>query len=95
MGKVSFLDVVFVTETTLSVQLVHEALRAAQKEYLQHIMDCINVPLVSSDYINNPYSVIVDKPLTEVCGNSVKLFGWYDNEYGYANRMKDFLYKYR
>jgi glyceraldehyde 3-phosphate dehydrogenase len=95
VGKVSLLDVVFVTKTDLSVEIVHEALKKAQATYLAGILDCTTVPLVSSDYINNPFSVIIDEPLTDVCKRSVKLFGWYDNEWGYANRIKDFLCKYR
>lgn len=95
IGKVSLLDVAFVTKTDLTVEKVHKALRAAQQSRLAGILDCTIDPLVSSDYMNNPYSVIVDEPLTDVSKRSVKLFGWYDNEYGYANRMKDFLCKYR
>ena len=95
VGKVSLLDVAFVTKTDLSVEKVHDALRKAQQAYLSGILDCTTAPLVSSDYMNNSFSVIVDEPLTDVCKRSVKLFGWYDNEYGYANRIKDFLCKYR
>jgi glyceraldehyde 3-phosphate dehydrogenase len=95
VGKVSLLDVAFVTKTDLSVEAVHEALRKAEQTYLSGVLDCTTAPLVSSDYINNPFSVIVDEPLTDVCKRSVKLFGWYDNEYGYASRIKDFLCKYR
>ena len=95
VGKVSLLDVAFVTKQDLTVEKVHEVLRKAQNSYLSGVLDCTTKPLVSSDYMNNPFSVIVDEPLTEVCKRSVKLFGWYDNEYGYANRVKDFLCKYR
>lgn len=95
VGKVSLLDVVFVTKKDLSIEAVHKALRQAQSSYLSGILDCTTLPLVSIDYTNNPHSVIVDEPLTEVCKRSVKLFGWYDNEHGYASRVKDFLCKYR
>jgi glyceraldehyde 3-phosphate dehydrogenase len=44
-------------------------------------------PLVSSDIIGSPYSSIVDLSLTQVIGNMVKVIAWYDNEYGYANRL--------
>jgi len=43
--------------------------------------------LVSSDIIGSPYSSIVDLSLTQVIGNMVKVIAWYDNEYGYANRL--------
>ena len=47
-------------------------------------------PLVSSDFIGNSYSSILDSLLTDVIGgNLVKIFGWYDNEWGYANRLID------
>jgi len=95
IGKVSLLDVAFVTKKELSVDEVHAALRKAQQSDLSGILDCTRLPLVSIDYTNNPHSVVVDEPLTEVCKRSVKLFGWYDNEHGYANRIKDFLCKYR
>jgi glyceraldehyde-3-phosphate dehydrogenase/erythrose-4-phosphate dehydrogenase len=44
-------------------------------------------PIVSSDIIGSPYSSIVDLSLTQVIGNMVKVIAWYDNEYGYANRL--------
>jgi glyceraldehyde 3-phosphate dehydrogenase len=44
-------------------------------------------PLVSSDIIGSPYSAIVDLSLTQVMGNMLKVIAWYDNEYGYANRL--------
>jgi hypothetical protein len=46
-----------------------------------------NYPLVSSDIIGSPYSAIVDLSLTQVMGNMLKVIAWYDNEYGYANRL--------
>ncbi len=96
VGKVSLLDVVFVTESeSLSVEQVHAALNQARTSYLKGILDCETLPLVSSDYTNNSHSVVIDTLLTDVCKGSVKIFGWYDNEYGYAHRIKDFLYKYR
>ena len=48
-------------------------------------------PLVSSDFSGNPHSVIIDGLLTHTNGTMGQVFGWYDNEWGYSMRMKDFL----
>lgn len=71
-------------------ELLHECNNAANS-YLKSILAVSDVPLVSSDYAQNPHSVIVDSAMTEILGKSVKLFGWYDNEWGYSTRLKDFL----
>jgi glyceraldehyde 3-phosphate dehydrogenase len=57
------------------------------KNYLQYSTD----PLVSADIVGNPYSCIFDSELTMVNGNSVKIFGWYDNEFGYSSRTADLI----
>ena len=59
----------------------------AQKEEYKGIMAVSEDPLVSSDIIASSYSTIVDLSLTQVIGNLVKIIAWYDNEYGYANRL--------
>jgi glyceraldehyde 3-phosphate dehydrogenase len=46
---------------------------------------------VSSDFKGDPRSSIVDAPLTKVVGNSVKVISWYDNEWGYSNRVRDLI----
>ncbi len=68
---------------------VNSALRkAARSKRYQGIMEVTTEPLVSSDIIGNPASVIVDLSLTQVVGgNLVKVIGWYDNEWGYSNRL--------
>ncbi len=74
-------------ETT--VEEVNDAFRAAAdgdlKGYLELTMD----PIVSSDIVGNPHSCIVDGLATMVMGNTVKVLGWYDNEWGYSNRLID------
>ena len=65
-------------------------MRASQKE-LTGIMGVTMEPLVSSDFSGSNYSVVIDGLLTKVQGNSAKIFGWYDNEWGYSVRLKDFL----
>ena len=62
--------------------------KEAQKEIYKGILEVTEEPLVSSDIIGNPHSAIVDLSLTQVVGgNMVKVVAWYDNEYGYANRL--------
>lgn len=74
---------------------VNSALRkAAHSKQLKGIMEVTTEPLVSSDFIGNPASVIVDLSLTQVVGgNLVKVVGWYDNEWGYSNRLVEMAEK--
>jgi glyceraldehyde 3-phosphate dehydrogenase len=73
-------------ETTVEeVNAVVEA--AADGHYLKYSTD----PLVSSDIVTDPASCIFDAPLTKVNGNQVKVIGWYDNEWGYSNRLADLI----
>ena len=50
-----------------------------------------DAPIVSSDIVTDPASCIFDAPLTKVIGNQVKVVGWYDNEWGYSNRLADLI----
>ncbi|GAA3099057.1 type I glyceraldehyde-3-phosphate dehydrogenase [Pseudonocardia yunnanensis] len=73
-----------------SIDQINAAYRAASesgplKGYLRYNDD----PIVSSDIVTDPASCIYDAPLTKVIGNQVKVFGWYDNEWGYSNRLAD------
>jgi glyceraldehyde 3-phosphate dehydrogenase len=54
-------------------------------------MEYSDEPLVSSDIIGNPHSVIFDSDLTDSQGTFVKVVGWYDNEFGYSNRIVDLV----
>jgi glyceraldehyde 3-phosphate dehydrogenase len=56
---------------------------------MKGILDVSHEPLVSSDYIGNSYSSIIDALSTTVLGNLVKVISWYDNEWGYASRVAD------
>jgi glyceraldehyde 3-phosphate dehydrogenase len=68
--------------------------KAAHSKQLKGIMEVTTEPLVSSDFIGNPASVIVDLSLTQVVGgNLVKVVGWYDNEWGYSNRLVEMAEK--
>ena len=67
-------------------QLIADAAAAGPlKGYLQYS----EAPLVSADIVGNPHSSIFDAPLTQVVGRQVKVLGWYDNEWGFSNRMSD------
>ncbi len=71
-----------------SVEEVNAAVeKAADGRYLRYSTD----PLVSSDIVTDPASCIFDAPLTKVIGNQVKVVGWYDNEWGYSNRLADLI----
>jgi glyceraldehyde 3-phosphate dehydrogenase len=86
---VSLSDFTFVTKKNVTVEEVNKALEAASKEpRFQGVLDYSTEPLVSSDYIGNPHSSIVDSLLTRVVdGNLLKVVAWYDNEWGYSNRL--------
>ena len=73
------------------VEEVNAAFRdAAASGRLAHYLQYSEAPLVSADIVGNPYSSILDAPLTEAVGNHVKVLGWYDNEWGFANRLVEF-----
>jgi glyceraldehyde 3-phosphate dehydrogenase len=61
--------------------------KAADGRYLKYSTD----PIVSTDIVTDPASCIFDAPLTKVIGNQVKVLGWYDNEWGYSNRLADLI----
>ena len=86
---VSLSDVTAVLKRSVSVEEVNEAFKkAAQEPYFQGILGVSEEPLVSSDYIGNSHSGTVDLLLTKVVGgNLVKVMVWYDNEWGYSNRL--------
>jgi glyceraldehyde 3-phosphate dehydrogenase len=86
---VSLSDFTFVTKKDVTVDEVNDALKAATKEARFHgVLDVTDEPLVSSDFIGNPHSGIVDLALTNVVGgNLLKVVAWYDNEWGYSNRL--------
>jgi glyceraldehyde 3-phosphate dehydrogenase len=90
----SVTDLVCVLERNASVDEVNDAFRqAAAEEHWQGILEYTEEPIVSSDIIGNPHSCIVDGLLTMVNGRSVKVIGWYDNEWGYSCRLSDLVEK--
>jgi len=89
---VSIVDLACVVEKKTTVQEVNEAFRQAAKGELRGILEYQTAPLVSVDLIGNPHSAIFDAGLTSVVdGNLVKVYAWYDNEFGYASRLVDLI----
>lgn len=86
---VSLSDFVVVTKRDTSVEEINEAFKKAAREpFYQGILAVTEEELVSSDFKGNSHSAIVDLPLTNVIGgNLVKVVAWYDNEWGYSNRL--------
>ncbi len=86
---VSLSDFVIITKTPVTAEEVNGAFKKAAKEpYYQGILDVTEEPLVSSDFIGNSHSAIIDLSLTAVVGsNMLKVVAWYDNEWGYSNRL--------
>ena len=80
-------------EKDVSVEDINDAVRAAADSGpLQHVLQYSTLPVVSTDIIGNPHSSIFDAPFTRVVeGNFVKTLNWYDNEWGYSNRVADLL----
>lgn len=84
----SLSDTTFVLSREVTVEEVNDAFtKAAASDSYKGILGVTTDPLVSSDIIGSSYSAIVDLSLTQVIGNMVKVISWYDNEYGYANRL--------
>lgn len=87
---VSLVDLVAVTKNPVSIESVNAALKEASENELKGIMGYSEEPLVSTDYIGDERSSIIDSLSTDVLGeNMVKVVSWYDNEWGYSTRVVD------
>jgi glyceraldehyde 3-phosphate dehydrogenase len=90
--NVSVVDLTFVSEKPITVASVNEAIKKAAEGPLNGILGYTDEELVSSDFKGSPLSSIVDSKLTKVVGtNTGKIISWYDNEWGYSNRVKDLI----
>jgi glyceraldehyde 3-phosphate dehydrogenase len=87
--NVSIVDLSFIAKRETSVEEVNGILKAASQGALKGILDYNTEPLVSVDYNHNPASSTFDATLTKVSGTLVKVSSWYDNEWGFSNRMLD------
>nr|WP_300143005.1 type I glyceraldehyde-3-phosphate dehydrogenase [Propionicimonas sp.] len=87
----SVTDLTAVLGRSASVDEVNAAFaEAASAGPLSRYLQYSEAPLVSADIVGNPHSAIFDAPLTEVVGSQVKVLGWYDNEWGFSNRLVEF-----
>jgi glyceraldehyde 3-phosphate dehydrogenase len=88
----SFTDVTAIVEKGTTIEEVHAAFKKASENEMKGILAYEEEILVSSDYIGNPYSCTYDANYTKVInGTMVKVFGWYDNEWGYSTRLVDLV----
>jgi len=85
----SLSDITVVLKKTVTVEEVNNAFKkAAKSPMFKGVLDVSDDHRVSSDYIGNPHSSIIDLDFTKVVGgNLVKVLSWYDNEFGYSNRL--------
>jgi glyceraldehyde 3-phosphate dehydrogenase len=86
----SITDLTVQASRPVTIDEINAAYKAAAEGPLKGILKYSEDPLVSSDIVTDPHSSIYDAPLTKVIGDQVKLYSWYDNEWGYSNRLVDF-----
>jgi glyceraldehyde 3-phosphate dehydrogenase len=89
----SLTDITCVLNKTPSVKEINAAYQLAAQTSLKNILQYTEDPIVSVDVIGNPHSVLYDAEFTSVVGSLVKIIGWYDNEWGYSNRLIDLTLK--
>jgi len=90
--NVSLIDLVVETQKPTTIEEVNAAFKQAAEGVLKGILEYCELPLVSRDFNGNASSSIVDAPSTNVIGgNMVKVLSWYDNEWGYSNRLLDLV----
>jgi len=85
----SLTDLAVMLGREVTVEEVNDAFKRAADGRLKGILSYSTDPIVSSDIVGDPHSCIFDAPLTQANGDLVKVFGWYDNEWGYSNRLVD------
>lgn len=89
----SLTDFTCILGTQPTVSEINHTFKTAAEHALKNILQYTEDPIVSVDIINNPYSCVFDAQLTSVVGGLVKVVGWYDNEFGYSNRLVDIIAK--
>jgi glyceraldehyde 3-phosphate dehydrogenase len=89
---VSLVDLTVELGKSTTAEDINGAFRKAAAGSMKGILEVTDEELVSVDFRGNPHSSIVDAPLTKVVdGNMAKVFSWYDNEWGFSNRVKDLI----
>lgn len=89
----SIIDLVAEVKKPVTIKQVNAALKKASEKEMKGIIEYSEEELVSSDVIGNPHSAVVDSLSTDVNGDLIKVLAWYDNEFGYSNRMVDVIKK--
>lgn len=87
----SITDLVAILKTEVTADQVNAAVAKAAGSSMEGILEYTDAPLVSTDIVGNPHSCIFDSDLTTANGTMVKVFGWYDNEMGYATRLTELV----
>lgn len=87
--NVSLIDFTFQSKRQTTEKEINEIMKKASENEFKGLMDYCDEPLVSIDFNHNPVSCSFDSTLTKVIGSTVKVLGWYDNEWGFSNRMLD------
>lgn len=87
----SLIDFTFEAIKPIGTDAINRVLQRAAENEFNSIIQYQDKPLVSSDFIGNPSSCVIDSLLTHSVGNLGKVFAWYDNEFGYSMRLRDFL----
>jgi glyceraldehyde 3-phosphate dehydrogenase len=85
----SLTDFTCLLKKQLSVAEINTAFKSAAENELKGILEYTEDPIVSIDIQDNPHSCVFDAQLTSVVGRLVKVVGWYDNEWGYSNRLAE------
>ena len=88
--NVSLVEFIFNVKKNITVKKLNDSLSSASKKKLKNILNVTNEKLVSIDFNHNNASAIIDASLTNVIGDKMgKISAWYDNEWGFSNRMCD------
>lgn len=87
----SVTDITVQLQKPCTVEEINAAFKAAAESSLKGILEYTEDPIVSIDVVGNPHSCLFDAEFTSIVGDMVKVFGWYDNEMGYSNRLVDLV----
>lgn len=87
----SLVDLTLTLKTNATVEEINQAMKKAAENEMKDILEFSVQPLVSTDIVGNPHSSIFDSGMTAVKGKLVKVLSWYDNEWGYSNRLVDLM----